>query len=63
VGLESGGLLYSALSELAIPIGGIIALLFVEVGKYYISTVAFVFVSGLIILLGTPRPQARGSPS
>jgi MFS transporter, putative metabolite:H+ symporter len=48
---EASGLLYSALSELAIPIGGIIALLLVEVGqrKHYISTVAFVFTAALIL--------------
>lgn len=48
---ESSGLLYGALSQLAIPIGGIIALLLVEVGqrKYFISAVAFVFTAALIL--------------
>lgn len=48
---ESSGLLYGALSQLAIPIGAIIALLLVEVGqrKYFISIVAFVFTAALIL--------------
>jgi MFS transporter, putative metabolite:H+ symporter len=48
---EASGLLYSALGELAIPIGAIIALLLVEVGqrKYFISTVAFVFAAALAL--------------
>jgi len=48
---ESSGLLYSALGQMAIPIGAILALLLVEVGqrKYYISTVAFVFAAALAL--------------
>lgn len=48
---ESSGLLYSALGQLAIPIGGVIALLLVEVGqrKYFISIVAFVFAAALAV--------------
>lgn len=48
---EASGLLYSALGELAIPIGAIIALLLVEVGqrKYFISSVAFLFAAALAL--------------
>lgn len=48
---ESSGLLYSALGALAIPIGGVLSLLLMNVGqrKYLLSIVAFVFTAALAL--------------
>lgn len=49
---QPSGLLYSALGDIAIPVGAIIALLIVErwQRKYLVATVAFVFTAALILM-------------
>lgn len=50
---EPSGVLYSALGDIAIPVGAIIALVIVELWQheYIVATVAFVFIATLILVM------------